>query len=89
MILNDITNDSATTGAESDIYRAKGKEKKKGIKIITKMFNQCEEIGRIIWCSLPSLICSTIARESDMIIFLFFWQFSIKGKHDLSKLFGY
>jgi hypothetical protein len=28
MILNDITNDSATTGAESDIYRANGKKNK-------------------------------------------------------------
>ena len=27
MILNDITNDSATTLAESDIYRANGKKK--------------------------------------------------------------
>ena len=42
MILNDITNDSATTGAESDIYRAKGKKKKEGIKRNTKMFNQCD-----------------------------------------------
>jgi len=32
MILNDITNDSAKTGAESDIYRAKGKKKKRRYK---------------------------------------------------------
>lgn len=35
MILNDITNDSATAEAESDTYREKGKEKK-GIKRNTK-----------------------------------------------------
>lgn len=29
MVLNDITNDSATTGAESDIYRQKKEIKKK------------------------------------------------------------
>jgi hypothetical protein len=42
MVLNDITNDSVATGAESDIYRAsnEGMQKK-----YVKMFKQCARDG--------------------------------------------
>jgi hypothetical protein len=54
MILNDITNDSATAEAESDTYREKGKEKKRYKKKHKKCLINVTEIGRIIWCSLPA-----------------------------------
>lgn len=78
MVLNDITNDSVATGAESDIHR----DNNEGMQRKTrKCISNVTEIGSII----SHYTCLPIGGDSTIKFFVCFLQFSIKGKHDRSS----